>query len=35
MSVSVFTSDPYEVKRKRKIKSDVDFREKACVTGKM
>ncbi|XP_056906444.1 transcription factor RelB isoform X1 [Takifugu flavidus] len=25
--------DPYEVKRKRKIKSDVGFREKPCVTA--
>lgn len=35
MSVSVLTLDPYEVKRKRKIKSDVGFREKPCATGKM
>lgn len=34
-SVSVLTSDPYEVKRKRKIKSDAGFREKPCVAGKM
>lgn len=34
LSYSLFTSDPYEVKRKRKIKSDVGFREKPCVTGK-
>nr|WAQ14796.1 RELB proto-oncogene NF-kB subunit [Lateolabrax maculatus] len=25
--------DPYEVKRKRKIKSDISFREKPCVTA--
>lgn len=35
MSASVLTLDPYEVKRKRKIKSDVGFRENPCTTGKM
>ncbi|XP_041796534.1 transcription factor p65 isoform X2 [Chelmon rostratus] len=27
-----YNPDPYEVKRKRKIKSDISFREKPCVT---
>lgn len=35
LNVFAFMSDPYEVKRKRKIKSDVGFREKPCATGKM
>lgn len=28
-------SDPYEVKRKRKLKSDISFTEKPCSGGKV
>lgn len=34
-SLSVLMPDPYEVKRKRKIKSDLSLREKSCVAGKV
>ena len=32
-SVLMPCSDPYEVKRKRKIKTDISFTERSCVAG--
>lgn len=34
-SVSFLISDPYEVKRKTRLKSEVNLKEKPCVTGEV